>query len=134
MKAGLKVTRQEWYARMGALSKLASQELWRSVERLGSFDKGQYLRVDYFKAPPGKAAAARRAAEAAIREKQLQGWHAEEIVLPAGSSHGYNTRTLTAFPTWSSLGAAGKLLDATPRTHELIKSELYQVVEVIRPK
>ena len=133
VKAGLKVTRQEWYARLGAMSKLSSQELWRSVERLGRIDKGHYLRVDYFKAPPGKAAAVKRAAEGAIRDGQLEGWQAEEIMLPAGSSHGYNTRTLTAFPTWDSLSHASKLVDATPRTHELIKSELFQVVEVIRP-
>jgi hypothetical protein len=134
VKAGLKVTRPEWYARLGAMSKLASQELWRSVERLGSIEKGQYLRVDYFKTPPGGAAAVKRAAEAAIRAGQLGGWQAEEIMLPAGSSHGYNTRTLSAFPTWNALGHATRLVDVAPRTHELVKSELYQVVEVIRPR
>jgi hypothetical protein len=134
VKAGLKVTRQEWYARMGAMSKLARQELWRSVERLGSIDKGQYLRVDYFRAPPGQATAGKKAAQAAIREGQLKGWQAEEIELPAGSSYGYNFRTLSAFPTWDSLGHAGRLVSAAARGHELVKSELFQVVEAIRPK
>ena len=134
VKAGLKVTRQEWYARMGALSKLTSQELWRSVERLGSIDKGQYLRVDYFRGPPGKAADLKPTAAAAVRDGRLKGWQAEEIVLPAGSSHGYNARTLSAFPSWDSLGQASKLVEAAPRSHQLVKSELFLVVEVVRPR
>ena len=135
VKAGLKVTRAEWYARLGAMSKLASQELWRNAaDPLGAIEKGHYLRVDYFKAPPGKAAAGKKAAEAAIKSGQLKGWQAEEIMIPAGSNLGYNARTLSAFPTWESLAQATKLVDAMPRTHELVKSMLFTVVEVVRPK
>jgi hypothetical protein len=134
VKAGLKVTRTEWYARLGAMSKLASQELWRSAAELGSIEKGQYLRVDYFKSPTGKAAAGKKVAEAAIREGHLKGWLAEEIMIPAGSSHGYNSRTLSAFPTWNALTQATRLVDAAPKGHELVKSQLFTVVEVIRPK
>jgi hypothetical protein len=134
VKAGLKVTRAEWYARLGAMSKLASQELWRGAGALGSIEKGQYLRVDYWKAPPGKAAAGKKTAEAAIRDGHLKGWQAEELMLPAGSAHGYNARTLSAFPTWNALSEATKLVDATPKTHELVKSQLFVVVEVVRPK
>src|SRR5688572_27833505 len=134
-KAGLKVTRAEWYARLGPMSKLASQELWRSAgQPLGTFEKGQYLRVDYFKAPLGKAAAVRKTAEAAIKDGHLEGRMAEEIMFPAGSSLGYNARTLSAFPSWNALAHATRLVDAAPKTHELVKSHLFTVVEVIRPK
>jgi len=135
VKAGLKTTRTEWYARLGAMSKLASQELWRNAsDPLGAIEKGHYLRVDYWKAPPGKAAAGKKAAEAALKAGQLKAWQAEEILLPAGSAHGYNARTLSAFPTWESLTQASLLVDALPRSHELVRSMLFTVVEVVRPK
>jgi hypothetical protein len=134
VKAGLKTTRTEWYARLGAMSKLASQELWRTTADLGAIEKNQYLRVDDWKAPPGKAAAGRKVAETALRDGQLRAWQAGELMLPAGSAHGYNARTVSAFPTWNSLSQATKLLEATPKTHELVKSQLFLVVEVVRPK
>jgi len=134
VKAGLKVTRTEWYARLGAMSKLASQELWRTTADLGAIDKNQYLRVDYWKAPPGRSAAGRKAAETAIRDGQLKGWQAEELMLPAGSAHGYNARTVSAFPTWAALSQATKIVDGAPKGHELVKAQLCLVVEVVRPK
>ena len=135
VKAGLKVTRTEWYARLGAMSKLASQELWRNAgPPLGAIEKGHYLRVDYFKTPPGKAAAGKKAAEAALRDGHLNGWQAEELMIPAGSAHGYNARTLSSFPTWKALTESTRLVDAAPKSHELVKSQLFTVVEVVRPK
>jgi hypothetical protein len=134
VKAGLKTTRAEWYARLGAMSKLASQELWRTTADLGTIEKNQYLRVDYWKAPPGKAAAGKKVAETAIRDGHLKGWQAEEIMLPAGTAHGYNARTVSEFPTWAAFSEAPKLIDAAPKTHELVKSQLFLVVEVVRSK
>jgi hypothetical protein len=133
VKAGLKTTRTEWYARLGEMSKLARQELWRTVDQVGEIKKGQYLRVDYFKAPAGKAAAAKTLAQTELRDGTLSGWTAEEIMLPAGSGHGYNIRTLTAYPSWDALGRPSKLVERRPAGHELVKSELFTVVEVVRP-
>lgn len=133
VKAGLKVTRAEWYARLGAMSKLARQELWKKTDQLGTIEKGNYLRLDYLEAPAGKVGVAKKAAQAAIADGNLKGWMAEELVIPAGSVHGYNARTLTAYPSWDAIGRAPSLVDRLPRTHELVRSELFTVIEVIRP-
>jgi hypothetical protein len=134
VKAGLKVTRAEWYARLGAMSKLARQELWRSLEEVGTIEKGNYLRVDYLKTPARGLVAAKRLAQNEVRDGQVTGWQAEEIMLPAGSSYGYNARMLTAYPSWQALSGSTKIVDRLPRGHELVKTELFTVVEVIRPR
>ncbi|HXU81261.1 MAG TPA: hypothetical protein VN914_07680 [Polyangia bacterium] len=133
VKAGLKITRAEWYAKMGAVSKLSRLELWRDVDAVGTTVKGNYIRVDYWKAAPGKAAAAKALAQAELHEGLVGGWLAQEILLPAGSSYPYNARTITAFPSWSAIGKPSKLRDRPPKGQELVKSELFEVIEVVRP-
>jgi hypothetical protein len=159
VKAGVKVTRAEWYAKLGSQSKLARQELWRDLLDVGAIEKGNYLRLDYLRVPPGKTAEWARLArdvvrpveEARIAAGELKAWQLQEIVLPAGTGYPYNGRVISAFPSWEALGKPtpdherelyskahpGKqpaaLIDRAAKAQELVKSELYRVVEVVRP-
>lgn len=154
-KAGLKVTRQEWYATLGPMSKLVRLEQWRGVEGLGQLQKGQFIRFDYLKVTPGRADEWKRAqadwlaaARTASEQKLITAWHADEILLPGGSGYRHTARRVIAFPDWSAMGQvpddqalvrrmlkarAPAVLARETRASQLVSSELYEVVEVIRP-
>jgi hypothetical protein len=146
VKAKVNITRAEWYAKLGQQSKLARLEMWRGVDELGRIEKGQYFRVDYFKIPANKKkdwnrlarAEMKRAKAAAMRSGEIKAWQAQEIVLPSGSGYPYSARIIEAYPSWDNIGIA--LEQATKATgggaaegHELVRSELYQVIDVVWP-
>jgi hypothetical protein len=135
VKAKVTISRSAWYAKLAEQSRLVRVELWRGLQEQGKLDKGNYFRVDYLKLPAGPHPLGRRQqeAEGAIRKGTLAGWQAQEIVVPAGSSYPYNVRTISVFADWPAIG---RHLDATPSARaapDLVRSELYQVITVIRP-
>jgi hypothetical protein len=163
VKAGLKITRDDWYKSMGAVSKLTRVELWRGVTsvdgsvNLGTADKGHFLRLDYIKVPPARGREWGKlqdelwkpVQEAARRAGVVSGWQADRIVLPAGSDWPYGARRLTAFADWAAIGkadddqqlAAGvhkgrapALLSRAEKLEQVVRSELFQIIAVVRPK
>jgi hypothetical protein len=148
-KAKVTVTREQWYAKLGEISRLARIEMWRGLEDLGQAEKGNYLRVDYLKVAPARArewaglvrAVARPAREAQIKEGVIKAWGAQQIVLPAGTGEPYSARTVTVFPGWDAIGrdleredrGAAKAAERLSKVEELVRSELYEIVAVVRP-
>lgn len=154
-KAGLKLDRKEWYANLGPLSKLVRVELWRGVQSAGEVRKGNYLRLDMLKVAPARQDEWKRlqgewlaAGQGAVDQKLITAWQADELILPSGSGYRYGARRVTAFPDWTSIGQipddqalvrrvlkgkAPALLGREVRAGELARSELYEVVEVVRP-
>jgi hypothetical protein len=151
VRAKVKITRAEWYAKLGAQTKLMWMELWRGLEQAGTVEKGNFLRLDFLKVPPGAmadwtrgegGAGGRAVQEGRIRRGDLHGWRAHELLLPAGSAHGYNAGTMDVYRDWNAIGRAPRtstnreevaVNQRLARGRELVKSELYQVVEVVRP-
>ena len=154
-KAGLKLDRKEWYANLGPLSKLVRVELWRGVQSAGEVRKGNYLRLDMLKVTPARQDDWKRlqgewltAGQGALDQKLITAWQADELILPSGSGYRYGARRVTAFPSWTAIGQipddqallrqvlkgkAPALLGREVRASELARSELYEVVEVVRP-
>jgi hypothetical protein len=154
-KAGLTTTRQEWYARLGEMSRLIRVELWRGVAEAGGVQKGNFLRLDMLKLPAARLPEWRRlqgdwrvAGQTAIDRQLITAWQADELILPAGTSYPYAARRMIAFSDWAAIGRApddrALLQQALPgrgpvllarevATSELARSELYEVVEVVRP-
>jgi hypothetical protein len=159
VKANVKVTRDQWYEKLGQQSRLSRLEMWEAVEDLGTMEKGNYLRVDYFRVQPGKltdwvdraALVTRPIQQLRIQSGQIKGWQAQQILLPGGSSRPYNARTLIAFPSWEAIGQwlrvpdqelaarahpgknPARLLERAGQSQELVRSELFKIVEAVRP-
>ena len=147
--------RKEWYAHLGPLSKLVRVELWRGVQSAGEVRKGNYLRLDMLKVAPARQDESKRlqgewltAGQGALDQKLITAWQADELILPSGSGYRYGARRVTAFSDWTSIGQvpddqalvrrvlkgkAPALLGREVRAGELARSELYEVVEVVRP-
>jgi hypothetical protein len=163
VKAGLKITRDDWYKSMGEVSKLTRVELWRGVTsldgsmNLGSAEKGHFLRVDFIKVPPARGREWGKlqdelwkpVQDAGRRAGVISGWQADQIVLPSGSEWPYGARRLTAFADWAAIGKADDdhrlltsvhkgrgpaLLTRADRLEQVVRSELFQIIAVVRPK
>jgi hypothetical protein len=146
VKAGLKITRDEWYAKLGEVSKLSRIELWRGLADLGRPEKGHFLRIDYLKVPANKRAEWARLEEskwkplqaAKIKEGALSSWQVQELMLPGGSGEPYNARALTIVPKWDDLGrpvgaAEASLTARSLPLRDVVRSELYEIIAVVLP-
>jgi hypothetical protein len=162
VKAGLKITRDDWYKAMGAVSKLSRVEMWKGVSSLegptslGRAQKGNFLRVDFIKVPAsrtrewGKLQADlwKPVHEATAQAGVVTAWQADQIVLPSGSAWPYGARRLTAFADWAAVGKgddqdrlavdvlkgrAGGLLAKANKLEEVVRSELFEIITVVRP-
>jgi hypothetical protein len=146
VKAGVKLTRDEWYAKLGEVSRLMRIELWRGLQELGQPEKGHFLRIDYLKVSPDKRGEWTRLEEgqwkplqaAKIKEGALSGWQVQELLLPSGSGEPYNARALTVFPAWDAIGRPVRpsevaLAARGARLRDVVRSELYEIIAVVRP-
>jgi hypothetical protein len=162
VKAGLKITRDDWYKSMGAVSKLTRVEMWRGVtsldnpSSLGRAQKGNFLRVDYIKVPPARARdwgklqtdLWKPVQEASAKEGVVTAWQADQIVMPGGSDWPYGARRLTSFASWAAIGKAddqdrlvasvhkgraGGLQARAEKLEEVVRSELFEIITVVRP-
>ena len=157
VKAGLKTTREEWYRRLAELTDAVRRELWRGVSQVGAIEKGNYLRIDFYKVDARKQPQWSRlqsdvwqpAYAAGVRDSAVVGWQVDRLFLPSGSGYPYAVRTFTALRDWAAVGQtpdaesvarrfhkgrAPALLARDAEAQQLVRSELFEVVEVIRPR
>jgi len=158
VRAKVNITREQWYAKLGAASRFVHRQLWRGVQDLGHIQKGNYIRVDTLKVAPEKMEAWVEQAVAVwkpiftqkIAAGDLTAWQAQRLILPSGGSLPYNARTLTIYPSWNAIGMperhreylaksvpgkrSAKLLEGALAGQEVVRSELFSVVEVVYPK
>jgi hypothetical protein len=143
VKAKVTISRSAWYAKLAEQSRLVRVELWRGLQDQGRLEKGSYFRVDYLKVPPGPRSGGgaaggllgrrQKEGETALRKGTLAGWQAQELVIPAGTSYPYNARTISVFADWPSIGRHLEAEGPSRAAPELVKSELFQVITVVRP-
>jgi hypothetical protein len=135
-KAKVTVTREQWYAKLAEQSRLVRVELWRGVDEVGTMEKGNYFRVELLKANDDWPTAAGKTVkvwqEGRIKAGELRGWQAHQLLIPAGTAQPYNFRTLEVFPDWNSIGRPVKPRARAAKA-ELVRSELYQVIDVVKP-
>jgi len=47
----------------------------------------------------------------------LEGFQASRLVVPPGTSRAYNTRTISFFPDWKSVGGSSRYSELPPKVH-----------------
>jgi hypothetical protein len=147
VKAGVQITRAEWYEKLRETSNLVRQELWRERASVGRVGKDDYSRVDYLRLADGATEQWGEAAEdvanhlaaTKIAAGTLTAWQAETIVVPAGTGYQYGARIVTAYPGWDEMGrqidAGEPDRDVEKLSHmqDIVASELFNVIEVVYP-
>ena len=145
VKAGLKITRAEWYAQLGETSRLMRVELWKGALESGRAARGQFLRIDYLKVPAEKRndwvklerSAWQPLYAKSIAAGEIGAWMLQELDLPGGEGEPYNARALTVFPSWAAMGrtpkASAPIEARTVKLRQLVRSELFEIIEAVWP-
>ena len=149
-KAGIEMKDTEYRAKRAELSRLVDQELWYAVERVGTAEPGNYVRLNYMKVHDMEewldleSNVWKQIMEERVKAGALQAWRAHRLFLPSGTSLPYNAATADIFPDLASVGKPGeinkffekahpgrKLGDVGPRVQaarDIVNAHLYRVV------
>lgn len=154
-KAQVSMQQSEFVAARDALVRLRKVELWRLLDAIGTPEPGNYLSQDYMKVQPANFAdwlkmeqeTYKPVHQARIELGALKGWALTTLMLPRGSALPYNAMTVNIHKDWASVANATKYTEAFAKTgknfqetgqqaaklRDLVRSDLYEVVDVIRP-
>ena len=114
-KAGVNMKATEYRAKRAKLSRLADRELWYAVERVGTAESGNYMRVNYMKVHDMQewldleSNVWKQIMEERVKAGRLKAWRAFRLFLPRGTSLPYNAVTVDVFPDWASIGKPGEI-------------------------
>ena len=154
-KAGIKMTSQEYFAKLMSFSKLVLHERFARFAGFGAPEKGTYFQINFMKPLPGKAAdfakferevwmpLAEQAAKSGHPRRAWAGWFR---IYPSGSESDYDAITVDVFRDWASVWkpqgfskdavekvfpgkTAQDLMAPTITLRNLVHRELYFVVE-----
>jgi hypothetical protein len=111
-RAGVKMSVEAMIARRNELTTLVSMDTWRWHERVGTFKKGSYARLNYYKVQAGmmgewtrmESTGWKKIAEAMAGENPGMAWRVATLSMPGGVSLPYNAMTVDVFPSWAALG------------------------------
>ena len=155
-KAHVSMKPAEYTAALTSTGKLRKAELWRIQDSFGTPELGNYLRLDYMKVKPDDFSNWIKAEketwkplhQARAELGSLKGWALTTLSMPSGSALHYNAMTVNMFKDWAQIGMPTKYQDAAkkafpgkdmtqilaqPSLRDLVRTELYEVVDVIRP-
>ena len=156
-KAHVAMSQSEFVAQRDALSRLRRTELWRLIDDIGTPEVGNYMRLDYMKVTPGHESewikmereTYKPLHQARIDLGVLRGWTVTTLAMPTGSALPYNAMTVNLFKDWAQIGAPPKTQEAfqkvypnrdmseltaqTAKLRDIVRRELYEIVEIIRP-
>jgi hypothetical protein len=142
--------------KLSTMSRLMHQDLWATVARAGTIQKGDYFRLNRMKVKPENQQALaelerkrwKPVMDARVASGDLRGWSSYDHVLPAGTEDPYNAATVDIFPSWDGMWRQGSLravvekihpdmryddfIKMTDATRDLARAELYQVVTTHR--
>jgi hypothetical protein len=158
-KAGITLTPEELSARANSVGHAVSIDYWQAVADVGpNVEKGQYVRINYYKAKPGQTLGAHLTLETTGWKPYVEslkdlgiGWHLNALYLPGGTSRQYDSMTADVSPTWEMLGKplpggaaawakvhpelkSADYLKQINETTERVSVELYRVGESVHPK
>lgn len=149
-KAGVNMKAAEFRAKRAESSRLVDAELSYLVERVGTVETGNYIRVNYMKVHDMQewldleSNVWKQIMEERVKAGRLKAWRAFRLFLPRGTSLPYNAVTVDVFPDWASIGKPGEInkffekahpgrrfRDIGPRVQaarDIVNSHLYRVV------
>jgi hypothetical protein len=155
-KARVTMSQSEFLAQRDAASRLRKAELWRVLDRTGTPEVGNYMRLDYMKVQPGQRNEWIKSEQeiykpihkARIDLGGLKGWTLAALAMPSGSALPYDAMTVNMFKDWAQIGGPSKAQEAFQKVHPgkqasqvypdieklrtIIRTELYEVIDVIR--
>jgi hypothetical protein len=109
-QAGIQMTADEFIAKRDGLSRLVSQEIWRTIDRVGEPQTGDYMLLNFGKISNMteyldiEQKVWKPMAEAWAKDgKQLRAWAVTVPVLPSGSDRPYQAVSLDVFPSWEAV-------------------------------
>ena len=111
-KAGIKMSPQEYFARLMSLSKLVLHERFARLASFGAPEKGTYFRINFMKPLPGKGAEFAKferevwmplAEQAAKSGHPLKAWSGWFRMYPSGTESDYDAITVDIFRDWASV-------------------------------
>jgi hypothetical protein len=108
-KAGLTMSAQQFVDRRDALTKLISNSLFQNRALVGSMKTGDYLVVNYMKAPDVEEWVAfekkvwQPMAEALVKDGVTAGWSLNVQVLPGGSDLRFQGVTVDFYSSWDAI-------------------------------
>lgn len=108
-KAGMSISAQEFIDRRNSLTSLVSNNLFQNRAFVGTMKKGDYLRVNYMKAPNIEDYVAfekkvwQPFAEEMIKDGVGSGWSLNVQIMPGGTDLKFNAVTVDVFPTWEAI-------------------------------
>lgn len=156
-KAHVSMKPTEYIAALTSATRLRKAELWRILDSFGTPELGNYVRLDYMKVQPNnfnewiklEKETYKPVHQARMELGSMKGWVLSTLMMPGGSSLPYNAMTVNMYKDWAQIGTPLKYQEAfqkafpgkdmsqvmalTPTLRDLIRTELYEVVDVIRP-
>ena len=119
--------------KLAAVSDVVRADLWATVARAGTVQKGDYFRLNRMKIKPGMAAAWRDletkswgpVMEARVADGELRGWFSYSHVLPAGSEQPYSAATVDVFPSWDKMWTQKPIAGYVAKAHPKMTSEAF---------
>jgi len=156
-KAHITMKWNDFTTRRDQLSRLRKTEVWKVASVIGGGEPGNYARLDYMKVQPDHNAewmkmeqeTFKPAHQARIDLGVRKGWILNTLMLPGGSSLPYNAVAINIFKDWAAIGEPQRSEDAFKKAHpgqdmnaalakasklrDIVSSELYEIVEVVRP-
>jgi hypothetical protein len=155
-KAGINMTGEEYSAKVNSLRTLVNVDIWQARADAGPpIEKGQYLRLNYYRVKPGQQAAWLKLETTgwkpfveSLKDSRL-GWHLHTLAMPGGEYLHYNGLTVDTYPSWAALGQglpggawakvhpdlpAADYLSLVNNTVERYRVDVLRVVEVVAPK
>jgi hypothetical protein len=120
---GVNMSWVHFLAKRNELSKLVATELWTTRERVGTYQKGDYLylnrmhvknRADYVKFEHDVW---RPLAESMIKEGGLKAWSFNTLVLPSGTDVHITAVSADIFGSWEAVFKQNALADSWKKVH-----------------
>jgi hypothetical protein len=149
--AGVNITWADFVAKRTQLTKLVATELWRTRERVGSIEKGDYMFLNRMRVHnPAEYVKFEQdvwkpVAEQMVKDGNLKAWSFTTLVLPSGTDVQINAVTADVFGSWQAVFAQRPLreswekalpnknidetMNALSKLRDLARRDLYVVEE-----
>ena len=107
-KAGVGMTADEYFQNRDDVSDLAENGIFRTMASVGSIQKGDFLVVNYDKAPDtdkwlqAEIKLWKGMAEEFAKQNMARGWFANVRAVPSGLGMPWNAMTVDVYPSWDA--------------------------------
>jgi hypothetical protein len=122
-KAGINMTWAAYTAKRIELTRLVATELWRTRDRVGSSQKGDYLYLNYMKVHNPvdylkfEHEVWRPLAESMVKDGSMRAWSLSTLMLPGGTDRKYAAVSADVFPSWEAVFKPGTFAETFKKTH-----------------